>query len=498
MGRVHREANTGAVDTEQTLKEDGMPEATHSLQRPRGAPNPPPIPPGAVAALAAEVDGDVLLPWDEDYAAERAGFNRVAQHQPALIVAAAGAADVRAAVTFAADYGLPVAVQATGHGIAAPTLGGVLISTRRMDHVTVDPVARTARVAAGARWEQVITAAAAHGLAPLNGSSPLVGVVGYTLGGGMGLLARKYGYAADHVTRIAVVTADGRLLSVTEKHLPELFWGLLGGKGNFGVVTAMEFELVPVTRLYGGGLYYDGADAAEVLHAWRRWAADVPEELVTSIALLRLPDLPQVPEFLRARLMVHVRVAHLGSAEEGEELLRPMRAAAPVVLDEVGEMPYTSVADIHRDPVDPMPYNERCITLRELDEAAVDRLLAVAGPGADADDLMVELRLLGGALGRPSPVPNAVGNRDAAFTLATLAPGPTRVLDALAEWGTGGRYLNFLSGPDTADEEWVRACWPPETHARLTALKRAYDPQNLFRANHNILPTPDRGIRHDH
>lgn len=450
------------------------------------------------AEFAGRIRGAVLTPGDDGWDAELAPFNAIGVHRPALIVAAEDAGDIQEAVRYAAGRELPVAVQATGHGIAAPADGGLLISTRRMNAVAVDPVARIARAEAGAQWHQVIESAARHDLAPLNGSSPLVGVVGYTLGGGLGLLARRYGYAADRVTRIHVVTAEGELREATQHRNPDLFWALRGGKGNFGVVTAIEFGLVPVTTLYGGGLFFAADAAWPVLDTWRRWTAYLPEELTSSLALLRLPDAPFIPEPLRGRLTVHVRIAFLGLPEDGKRLLAPLRAVAPTVLDTVREMPYTDVGEIHMDPADPTPYHERSILLRTLDEAAVRLLLDVAGPGANCPAYVVELRHLGGAVGRPSPVPNAVGNRDAAFTLTTVSPpaglsDPSRaVLTALEPWGTGRAYVNFLTGPDTAGD--ARRLYEPETYERLTRIKQQYDPHNLFRFTHTIVPGhADRG-----
>ncbi|MFI8963834.1 FAD-binding oxidoreductase [Streptomyces sp. NPDC053493] len=447
-----------------------------------------PLPPaGAVGRHRAEVQGEVLVPGDPGYEAELDGFNRIGRHRPALVVGAVTAGDVAAAVRLGAELGLPVGVQATGHGIAgAAAEDALLVSTRRMNAVAVDPVARIARVEAGARWHQVIAAAAYHGLAPLNGSSPLVGVVGYTLGGGLGPLGRLHGWAADHVTRVHLVTADARHLTVTPDTHGDLFWALRGGKGNFGVVTALEFGLVPVTRLYGGGLYFPGAQARAVLDAWRRWTADVPETLTSSVALLRLPGLRQVPGHPAGALAVHVRIAFTGPREDGEALLRPLRAAGTLLADTVDEMPYRDVAEIHQDPTEPLAYHERNIVLREFDAKALDALLAAAGPDSGCGDPMVELRHLGGALSRPPAVPSAVG-RDGTFVLSTLrAPGsPDAVLRRLAPWSTGRRYLNFLAGPGT---DGIADCFDEETHARLLQVKRRYDPRNLFRLGHALLP----------
>jgi FAD/FMN-containing dehydrogenase len=453
--------------------------------------------PPAVEDLAASVIGPVFLPGDPGYDIERAVFNLSVEHHPAVIVGATCAADVQHAVGFAAAQGLPVAVQATGHGPAVGADAAVLVTTRRMDAVHVDPEARTARVEAGVRWQTVIDAAALHGLAPLNGSSPLVGVVGYTLGGGLGPMGRAYGYAADHVRVLEIVTADGQLRRANAVEHEDLFWGVRGGKGNFGIVTALEFDLVPVARLYGGGLYFDGQLAPQVLHAYRTWTEQVPDTMTSSVALLRLPPVPAVPEPLRGRLVVHVRIAYLGSAGEGEDLVAPLRAVGERVIDTVAEMPYTDVAAIHADPTDPLPAYERTMMLSGLDGPAVDALLELVGPGSDSDLLLVELRQLGGALARQPAVPNAVGNRDAAFSLFTIGVVAAedaaatlayqdQVLARMEPWATGGRYLNQLAG--FSPPGFVRDAYTREGYERLVELKSTYDPTNMFRLNHNIGP----------
>jgi FAD/FMN-containing dehydrogenase len=449
----------------------------------------------ALDGLARRLQGQLLRPSHPGYAAETTGYNSITAHRPELVVVALGAADVQAAVGFAAEHALPVTVQATGHGPAGAFEGGLLINTRHMRSVSVDPIARVARAEAGAQWHQVIAAAAHHGLAPVNGSSPIAGVVGYTLGGGLGLLSRKYGYAADRVSRVEVVTADGWLREATPTAQQELFWALRGGKGNFGVVTAIEFGLVPVARLYGGGLFFDGEFASRVLHAWRRWTTTVPEEMGSSLALLRLPPMPDVPPMLRDRLAVHLRIAYAGDPAEGERLTAPLRATAPTLMDTLADMPYTDVGAIHMDPELPNPYHQDALMLRELNDDAANCLLAMAGPGADCQAYLVEIRHLGGALARP-PVPgNAVGHRDAAFVLATVSPPDAPlgepVVARMAPWGTGHKYVNFLAGPRTAGD--VAACYEPATLERLAAVKAAYDPRDMFRPGHHIPPAPTPG-----
>ena len=434
------------------------------------------------------VKGPVFRPGDEGYDDERAGFQALARHRPDVIVGVTDAADVRAAVAYAAANGLPVAVQATGHGMPITADGGLLISTRRMTGVRIDPEAATARIEAGVRWERVIEEAARHGLAPLSGSAPSVGAVSYTLGGGLGLMARRYGYAVDQVRAIEVVTADGELREVTAATEPELFWALLGGRGNFGVVTALEIGLVPVTGLYGGGLFFDLATG--VVKDWAEWTQGLPEEMTSSVAVIPFPDAPQVPEAFRGRRVAHVRIAYTGGPEAGERLLEPLRAIGPRLVDSVKELPYTESGSIHNDPAEPMAYYATHSLLRELPARAVDALPA-------AERAILEIRHLGGALAKPGLGP--VVNRDAHYqvgVLSRLAPGGDpgevrplhrQVREALSPWATGGRSLNFLYGENTTPDQ-VRLAYDPDDYRRLAALKAVWDAGNLFRLNANIPP----------
>ncbi|GAA1331135.1 hypothetical protein GCM10009610_70180 [Pseudonocardia xinjiangensis] len=339
----------------------------------------------AVTALESAVDGPVLLPGTDEFAAECAGFNLLVVHRPAVVVGATGPQDVQAAVRFAVQHGLPVAVVCTGHQPFEPVQGAVLITTSRMDAVEIDVAARTARTGAGAVWQQVVDAAAPAGLAPLNGSSAKVGVTGYVLGGGLSpTLGRTYGWAADHVRAIEIVTADGELRRVTATAEPELFWAVRGAKGNFGVVTAMEIDLFPVSTYFGGGLFYAGEHTEAVLRAYREWITTAPDELSSSVALLRLPPSPEVPAPLRGRLAVHVRVCFLGPAVEGERLVAPLRALAPTIIDTVMPTPYRAFASVHQDPVDPVPLRMRNALLTGLTDEVVDALVAFGGPGSRA------------------------------------------------------------------------------------------------------------------
>jgi len=452
--------------------------------------------------LRGQVDGPVLVAGEYGYPEETATFNQVLTHRPVVVAGATNVGDVQNAIRLAARRDLPVSVNATGHGAVVSADGSVMISTRRMTGVAIRPDGFQARVQAGVRWQQVIDRAAEVGLAPLAGSAPLVGAVGYTLGGGLSpVLGRSHGYAADHVREFEIVTADGVLRRVSAELEADLFWAVRGGKGNFGVVTALEFDLFPITRLYGGGLFFDGEHAAAVLHTYREWVADLPDEVGTSFVFLRLPDLPSVPEPMRNRLTLHVRFSYLGNAAAGARIIAPIRAAAPAVLDTVTEMPFRQMASIHNDPAEPCAAIDRTTLLRELSKDGVDTLLELAGPDVAAQDtlLMVEVRLLGGALSRPPAVPNAVGNRAAAFNLfvaSIAAPGDedriraieARILAAMAPWATGGAYANFLSTEDVTPE-LVRKAFDPPGFDRLRQVKASYDPGNTFRVNHNIQPS---------
>src|SRR4051794_25908745 len=278
----------------------------------------------AVDDLRRQVAGPVLQPGDAGYDEEVASFNQVVAHRPPVVVGAACADDVAATVRFAVQHGLAVAVQSTGHGASFAVEDGVLISTRRMTSVSIDVQRGVARIGAGAKWAAVIEAAAPYGLAPLSGSTSDVGAVGYTLGGGMGPLGRRYGFSADRVRSVEIVTGDGRLRTITPDDESGLFRGDRGGKGNLRIVPAMEIDLVLPPRLYGGAIFFDGADSAKVMHAWREWVQTVPEEMTSSDALLRLPDIDEVPPPLRGRLTLHLRIAYIGEACYGEKLVAPL------------------------------------------------------------------------------------------------------------------------------------------------------------------------------
>ena len=456
----------------------------------------------AVEALRARSRGALLRPGEEGYDEASKAWNLNAWQRPAVVVMAEGAADVMAAVRFAREAGMGVGVMATGHGVGAPCDGGLLVNTSRMRGARVDPASRTAGVEAGALWKDVIPAAAAHGLAGLAGSAPHVGVVGYTVGGGFGWLGRKYGLNSASVTGAEVVTADGQLLRLSAEEQPDLFWGLKGGGGNFGIVTSLEFRLHPLATVYGGSVFYPVKKAREALSLYARWSTGHPDEMTTAVAFMNVPPLPTLPKPLRDRSVVVVKGCYCGERpEDGEEMFRPAREklGGPIV-DTFGQLPAAEMDKISRDPVDPMGIIQHAGMLSDLSPEAIDALVGVAGAGSGSPLLMVEIRRLGGALARTPKQPHPMGSGDARFSLnaigATFTPEMAgrvathmaRLVEATRPYRTGEVFVNFLEA-DPAEGR-VRAAYPPEDWERLVALKDEHDPQNLFRFNRNIPPSP--------
>ncbi|MDQ3742685.1 MAG: FAD-binding oxidoreductase [Actinomycetota bacterium] len=443
--------------------------------------------------LRAAVVGDVVAPGDVDYETARLAWNLTATQRPALVVVADRPDDILAAVNFAREHGLRVAAQGTGHnaGPLGEAADSVLVRTHKMRGVEIDVESRIARVEAGALWMDVTTPASEHGLAALSGSSPDVGVVGYSLGGGTGWLSRKLGLATNSVTAIEIVTADGRLVRADEHEHADLFWALRGGGGNFGVVTAMEFRLYALESIVGGAMLWPAERSREVLHAWREWAATAPDEVTTSARIMNIPDIDGVPDMVRGRALVVIDGAVIGSVEEADAILAPLRALEPEI-DMFAQVPPLALSYIHMDPEEPIPGDSETAML----ETATPELIDVLVDQFEANPLLllVELRQLGGELARAKQSAGALAKFDGDFLFFAAGMSVPEIAEplraqletikkAVDEHGKRRDYLNFVEhGAD------ARAFYPAATYARLQAVKSVYDPGNLFRANHEIPP----------
>jgi FAD/FMN-containing dehydrogenase len=452
------------------------------------------------AAAAHALDGlrrrgvEVYEPGEVGYEATRQPWNVAVDQRPAAVALPVDAGGVAAVVRAAAELGLRVAPQSTGHnaGPLGPLDRTVLLRTGGLDGVAVDPAARRCRVGSGAVWEPVVDAAAPHGLAALHGSSPDVGVAGYTLGGGIGWYARKLGLASGSLTAVELVTADAELVRADAEHDPELFWALRGGGGNFGVVTALEFALHPVSSAYAGALVWDVRHAGPVLQRWADWSADAPEEVTTSFRILRLPPDEAVPAPLRGREVVVVDGAVLADDEVAVDVLRGLRELRPE-LDTFGRVPAAALVRLHGDPEAPTPVVSDHTLLDALTTELVEGFVAEAGPGSGSTLLAAELRQLGGALGRPHPGGGAVSAVDGAYALfgvgvagdpataAQVRADAARLRKACAAQENGRTYLNFVEHPIDA-----ATAYPADTLARLSAVRARVDPTGLIQAGHPL------------
>ena len=448
------------------------------------------------AGLRGLLDGEVATPGDASWDEARRAWNLAVDQHPAAVVYPESADDVVAVVRYARENAFHVTTQGTGHfaNTLASLENTILVKTSRTRRLEIDPEARIARAEAGVLWEEVSLAAAEHGLAGLAGSSPDVGVVGYTLGGGLGWLARRYGFAANSVVAVELVTADGRRVRADRDTEPDLFWAVRGGGGSFGIVTAIEFALYPVSEVYAGILFFPFERTSEILNAWREWVEDTPVDVTSAGRLMQFPPIPQVPEQLRGQSFVLVEAAYIGSEEDGAALLQPLRELGPV-LDTFAMMPVEDLRHLHMDPTEPVPGVGDGMALADLTPETVNALVAVAGPCSGSPLVSVELRQLGGAVGEESPDHGAVGSLDAGFVLfaAGMAVDPETtsfiharveaLKAALAPWVADRVQFNFSDTP--VDGE---SLYSPETYRGLQWVKAAYDPGELFRASHPIRP----------
>lgn len=438
----------------------------------------------------------VHLAGDAGYDTARRAWNLAVDQRPAAVIAPRTAAEVGEAVQTAAFAGLRIAPQTTGHNagpLAARLLDDtVLLRTAALDEVTVDPRRGVVRVGGGATWDPVVAAAAAHGGAVLHGSSPDVGVAGYTLGGGIGWYARKLGLATNSLTAVELVIGDGTHVRADRETNAEIFWAVRGGGGSFGVVTALEFRLFPITSAYAGMMIWDLADIEPVLRTWAAWAPTAPEEITTSFRAMRLPPLPELPDFLRGRRIAVVDGAVLGSDERGAELVAHLRAHRPEI-DTFGRVPAAALARLHMDPEGGAPAVSESSLLGPLPEAGVDALLAEVGPDSPTMLTIAELRQLGGALARPADGAGALDHLEGEFALfgCAMAPTPdhaavghaqaTALVRALEPHANDRTYLNFAENPVETKRAFDESAW-----LQLKGIRSAVDPYGVFTANHPV------------
>jgi hypothetical protein len=445
--------------------------------------------------LQSRIHGRVLTEADEAWDSSRRTFNLLHDQRPAGLVRVANPDDVAETIRYAARRGLRIAAQGTGHN-AGPIEGleeSLLIRTDSLTEVTIDVAARRARVGSGVRWGAVSDIASDAGLAPLSGSSRDVGVAGYSLGGGMGWLGRKHGLQSNALTAIELVTADGELRRIDHDNETDLFWAVRGGGGNFGVVTALEFELFPVPELYAGALFFPYERSSELLHAWHELVeAGLPDEITTVGRVVQVPPLDEIPELIRGKSFAIVQAAYLGDECEGAELMRPLVELGPE-LNTFAMVPPTALGYLAMDPDSPLPYAGSSRMISDVSPAGIDALVEFAGPDSGSTLASVELRSLGGALGRRTPGHGARAKLDGDYLLLAVggvfspeqycevAAQAEAVAGALSPWDSGTRYLNFEEGLVDA-----RLFYDEDTWRTLRALRTHWDPSSLFLANHEI------------
>jgi len=441
------------------------------------------------------IAGRIATPEDSDWDQARAAWNLAADQRPEAVVFAESGDDVAATVRFAAERGLKVATQGTGHGAAplAPLEGTVLLKTERMRGIDVDPEGRIARLEAGALSLELGEAAGAHGMCSLPGSSPDVGVVGYTLGGGLSWLGRRYGFACNRVAAIELVTAEGEARTVDAENDSDLFWAMRGGGGGYAVVTALRVNLLPIAEVYAGALVFPAEVGAEAVRAYRDWAAGVPDEVSSVVRFLTPPPLPDVPEPIRGRPLLTIDGACIGGQAEGEATIAPLREIGETIMDTFAWMPTAGLSRIHMDPENPVPGIGEGMTVSDLPDEAIDAFVSVAGSDSGSPLLLSELRHLGGALGRRAENGGALSHLDAGFVMYSVGLPMTpelgeaipahlkRIEQTMSPWRADGHYYNFVEGPCDVD-----VILPPDVCARLAEVKRRWDPDGRVVANHAV------------
>jgi len=445
------------------------------------------------------IAGRLATPSDSDWDQARAAWNLAADQNPEAVAFVESAEDVVATVRFAAENDLRVAGQGTGHGaVALRSLEEtILIKTERMRGVEVDSGNRTARVEAGTLVVELSEAAGAHGLSGMPGSSPDVGVAGFHLGGGLSWLGRRYGFACNRLRAVELVTADGEARTVDSDNEPDLFWALRGGGGDYGIVTALHLNLVPVATAYAGILIFPAQLGAEAVRRYRDWTETVSDDVTSVVRFLTPPPIPDVPEPLRGTPLLTIDATCIGDKEAGEAAIAPLRELGEPIMDTFDQIPAAGLCRIHMDPEQPVPGLGHHRVLRELPDEAIDAFVSVAGPDSGSPLLLTEIRQLGGALGRPDPDGGALDHLAADWVMFGIGMPMTpelgqaieghldRMDAALEPWAGDGGYFNFAERPCDSDE-----ILPPNVCSRLAEVKRHWDPDGRIVGNHAVSLDP--------
>jgi FAD binding domain len=439
--------------------------------------------------LRARVTGSLLEPGETGFDTAIAGWSLGHTHHPAAVLVAHTEADALEAVRFARDHGVPLAVQATGHGFVRSADGGLLLNVSHLNAVRINPEAQTATVQPGATWGEVLEAAGAHGLTGLTGDTPSVGAVGYILGGGTGWFVRKYGLGCDSLLECRIVTPDGVLRTVNASSDPELFWGLRGGGGGFGVVTSMTLKLYPAETVLAGQVIFPLERAKEVMRAYRDGLKTVPDELTSRLVLLRGPDAEFMPPFMRGRVALAVQLCFAGSKAEAEGVIAPLLTQPGALMQIVQEIAPAELGRFFNAPPSPTESHGRAEHLDTLSDAAIDALVEFAARETPPMYLL-EVRHLGGAMARVPDDATAFAHRRTAFLVnvravvldprwrASAVSSVKDFAGVLQPFASGSVSPNFVGSDEGLERD--RAAYPGLKTMRLSLLKMRFDPKNLF------------------
>jgi hypothetical protein len=443
------------------------------------------------AGLARQLRGRVTGPDSPDWDTTRRPWNLRVDQRPLMIADAEGPDDIAATVAYAARHGLQVTVQATGHGAGGSMANAILLRTSGLREITVDPRQQRVRVGAGVTAGELMTSLSPHGLALSTGTCSDVGVTGYVMFGGVGVLGRALGFAAGQVRGADVITADGTRIRADATAHEDLFWALRGGGGGFALVTHLDLALAPMSALFGGQLIWPVDDAAEVFGAWASWVPSLTRDTTSFACVLQMPPAPGLPEVLRGRRVVMVTICHAGAADQAMSLLDPITRVGAPLVNSLRPLSVADVGALFGPPIPPAPLRIGSRLLTHLPGAALREFVAKTGPASGSPLQMAQIRHLGGAFAQPaqqSGGPGAIGHTDAQFLIELVAIAPSQEADAaargfegsifaaLSPWTTGTTLPSFAD-PGTDPAELV---FSPAALQRLAAVKHRYDPSNVL------------------